>query len=1020
MNVWSRRAAMGCLASFLLAAGAAVAAGQQGGDGAISGRVIDAATGRPLADASVVLVGTTRGARTSADGMYRIGGVAAGVVQLRLQRLGYASMTQTVTVTPGQTAAADFSATASATTLQEVVSTVTGQQRRIELGNTVPVIEVSKVLNETPPINFGTLLAGRAANVEVQQGAATGAGTRIRIRGATSLSLNNDPVFFVDGARIESAASSLSTGVGGTTPSRINDLVPAEFESVEIIKGPSAATLYGTNAANGVVNITTKRGRTGPPKWSAWAELGTLSDVTAYPDAYYYFGRSRATGAPQQCFLATIAAGTCIGDSLSRFNPLLDPVRRPFATGQRRVYGVQLSGGSDAARYFLSATSEGQEGVFRMPAYERARLELERGAAVPDEQIIPNALKRTSLRANVSMSPTAKTDITVATQLVLGDLRLPYTDNAVIGLFSNALGGPGRTDLKSSVGVPLYGYRQIPPGDTYSHTTTQSVNRFIGSAQGSYRPTEWLSTRATVGLDFAERRDLQVQALGSGPHVFGLDQGTATDNRAELFQYTADAGATATFSLSPVLRSKTSVGVQYYQHVSDEGLLHGEQLGPGIPRVTSAAVKNGEQIYGADKTIGGYFEQTVTYAERLFLTAAMRGDGNSAFGQDFKAVYYPKVSASWLVSEESFFPRSSVLSEARLRAAYGQSGQQPISRAALAYFTPLDAVINGQVIPGLTVGSLGNPSLKPERSSETEFGADIGFWENRYNLELTHYSKRTQDALIARLLPPSFGGPQSAFENLGAVRNSGDEIVLRGTPVRRAALGVDFALSYARNTNLLLKLGDGIPPIIGTTIQEREGYPLFGYWARPYTFADRNGNGIIEPSEVTIADSAIFVGKSQPAREVTLSGGIDLFDKHVRIAALFNHKGGHKLLNGSQRIRCQSRNNCREASDPSAPLELQARAIAARVANFTQYGFMEDADFTKLREASITFIAPARWAARLNATSASLTVSGRNLRTWTSYTGLDPESSYGQTDIPSDFQTLPSPRYFIVRLNLGL
>jgi len=296
-------------------------------------------------------------------------------------------------------------------------------------------------------------------------------------------------------------------------------------------------------------------------------------------------------------------------------------------------------------------------------------------------------------------------------------------------------------------------------------------------------------------------------------------------------------------------------------------------------------------------------------------------------------------------------------------------------------------------------------------------------FDTRVSLALTAYKKRTKDALIERILPPSAGVSAVRFENLGSVRNSGLEASLRGQLLRTRQVGFDATLNYAHNNNKLLSLG-GVPPI-GATIRQVEGYPLNGVWVRDIlSFKDINGDGIIAASEVVVSDSIRYLGRTAPRVEVSFSPGLDLFEQLVRVTANFNHRSGFLLLNSSERIRCQTNNNCRGANDINAPLAEQARTIALREHPArTQAGFWDKGDFTKLREVAITFTAPRSWSGRrsiLGAERLSLTLSGRNLKTWTRFTGIDPEEVAGpENDVQSTFQSVPPPSFYSLRLNFG-
>jgi hypothetical protein len=294
-------------------------------------------------------------------------------------------------------------------------------------------------------------------------------------------------------------------------------------------------------------------------------------------------------------------------------------------------------------------------------------------------------------------------------------------------------------------------------------------------------------------------------------------------------------------------------------------------------------------------------------------------------------------------------------------------------------------------------------------------------FERRFSLELTGYNKLTHDALISRPVPGSVGASGSRFENIGGVQNKGFEVSVNAKPVQTRMLGFDIGWSSSWNDNKLTNIG-GVPPIVySSTNRSVEGYPLFGYWARPYTFADKNNDGIITVDELTVGDSLVYVGRVIPHVEMAFTPGFDLFNSRVRLSAQIDYKGGYISDNDTERIRCQTRNNCRGLSDKDAPLAEQARVVALRDhPSRTQFGYFESGNFTRLREVSLTFSAPKSWTTRLPGDNISLTLAGRNLHKWTSYTGIDPESNYdGQANVQSDFQTEPPPSYYTIRLNIG-
>ncbi len=367
--------------------------------GTITGQVVDAVTGRPLGSVIVLVTGTEARSNTDAQGRYTIRGVPVGPRTVTASLVGRAGQTRPVTVAAGQTATVDFRLTETATELEGiVVNAITGRaERKVESGANVTSITVADI-PQGPIRNVADVLTGRTAGVNLQGVAgSTGTSQRIRIRGANSLSLSNEPLIYVDGVLFSNSTGGL--GVGGQDFSRLNDLNPEDMESVEVLKGPAASALYGTAAANGVLLITTKRGRVGGAKWRAYAEGGTLQERTAYPDNFVtlqrnttdpnapiYFTEGANTGrinTPAYTTCNNIDAGTIVaatGQPLCRqdltlsFNPLRTPGLTPFQDGNRRKFGVSASGGTEGVTYFLSADNEDEEGVISYNTLDKTNL----------------------------------------------------------------------------------------------------------------------------------------------------------------------------------------------------------------------------------------------------------------------------------------------------------------------------------------------------------------------------------------------------------------------------------------------------------------------------------------------------------------------------------------------------------------------------------------------------------------------------------------------------------------------
>jgi TonB-linked SusC/RagA family outer membrane protein len=1039
ISIRPRNLVSSALSVALLTLTAAVAAAQ----GTLSGTVT-AAGGAPLQEARVIVVGTSLFAITGPDGKYTVRRVPAGTAEIRMIRVGYQEQKKAVRILDGQNATLDAVMATTVIQLQEVVTTATGEQRRVEIGNSVENLSVSKITETEPIRNLSDVLNSRVPGVMVQGGGQTGSGQRIRIRGVSSVSLANDPIYIIDGIRMTSNNGSATFGNGGSNFSRVGDIDPQQIENIEIVKGPSAATLYGTDAANGVIVITTKKGRAGAARWTVYAEGGVLDDRNKYPTNYTLAGHT-PTGAllltAGACPLPSVAAGTCIKDSLRTYSPILDPNATPIGLGNRNSAGVQVSGGTDVIRYFLSAGRDNEIGVFKLPDFEKARYD-SLGITPHPWTTSPNARLLNSFRGNVSSQINDKLDAAINFGYSTVDLRTSNESNNTVGIGSQAFGGPGYVDngTISIVGTPLHGYRAWTPAYTWEEKISQNVNRAILSSNLNWRPLSWLQTRANVGTDFTDRVDYNLVMNSEGaPITNTYRDGFAGNGRTNLTTITADLGATANYNPARYtwLNFKTTLGTQYNNFRQDQNSATGTTLPPGAQTASAGATPGASESTTLTKTVGLFVEEVAGIRDRLYITAAVRTDQNSAFGTNFQRVYYPKVSVSWVMSDESFFPHSGLfnqISSFRPRAAYGSSGVQPGSNTANQTFATQSASIKGTDLPSEVYATVGNASLKPERSTEFESGFDSRLFGNRIQFDFTYYNKTTHDALIAAIVAPSVGiTATTQQQNLGSIKNSGVEITLGGQLLDRRQIGLDFQISSSLQTNKVASLG-GTQRQVGTTNWVAEGYPIRGLFARPILwYKDRNGDGIItynadsSKTEVYVGNDTIFRGYAEPRYLTSLTSGIDLFNRKLRIQNLFDWRSGNLWYNNTERIRCVSRQNCNGLNNPNASLQEQAMVVATlNDPSHTLDGFLQPGAFVKWRELSATLQLPEVFATKLRARNANLVFSARNLKKWTKYRGTDPESDFavgegigGASDSPSEFQTFAQPTYFVFRLNFG-
>ncbi len=1050
-----RRLAQFMATAFAILLLPAALAAQAGGT--VAGQVLDAASQAPVEGVQVMIVGTQRGTTTNAQGRYSIAGVPAGAQQVRARRVGYGAGTQPVTVVAGQTSTVNFTLAQAATQLQEVVvNAVTGQaQRREEIGTNTGSISVAD-LPKGPINNMAEVLQGRVAGVNLQSAAGTvGSSQRIRIRGANSLSLSNEPLLYVDGVLVSNGKGGIS--LGGQDYSRLNDINPEEIENVEILKGPAASAIYGSAAANGVVLISTKRGRSGAAKWGAYFEGSQSKDENTYPLNYaalsvftpgqpFYDISNGGILNTRQLFgasapynicpnylaaLAPGAAGYCTQDTVLAFDQFRDSRTSPYQTGTRAKFGVNVSGGSDALTYYVSGDKERADGVLR-----------------------PNNLDQTSLRANLNARVGSKANLSISSAYINALTNRISNDNSVFSPLINALLGPAQyipgmeSDTVESPQNRLGSYFGYNTFDQRKVNADQKVDRILLGANANYTPLAWLRLNGNAGLDFYGRTDMQtINPADKLPLALDYIVGNHYSSRGLSHLWTMNGSATGTFSPISSIVSNTTVGGSFQRSLFESN----DCYGIGIPAGTESCSATTSQFaisetHTDERTVGFFAREELAFADRLFLAGSIRADNNSGLSRDISGLsYFPSVNASWVISREDFFPKADWMNQLRLRAAFGKAGQRPGFGDAETFFAPRVTQVGGAETPALILTRTGNPALKVETTTEIEGGFDVGFLNDRVTAEYTYYNRRSKNALISRNLAPSAGLTGSVFQNLGSIRNWGNELGLNVLAIDRDRVRFNAHLTATTLKNRIEELGKGIAPIQFNRGAQahRQDFATGAFFALPIKYNDADGNGKLSRAEVSIDTSKFlvvrnldtgnmdtlrtaYVGAALPTNTQGISGELTLFNA-VTISTLFERRGGNRQLNYTEYFRCRQQagtayfSQCGALSNPDASLESQAAFLGAQFLSATPYGYIEDASFVKWRELSVRFQVPQRWASASRLLNgAAISVSGRNLHTWTKYTGLDPEineTGGGSNFTQGEFNTQPPVRTFSVRFD---
>ena len=966
--------------------------------GSVDGQVTHAGTGRALSGVQISIEGSGLGALTDASGRYQIADVPAGEVTVEAQFLGYGSSRQTIQVAAGETVTVDFVLREQALGLEEIVVTgVAGGTERRAVGHAVDRISASDISEVAPVATMSQLFSGRAPNAVVLPGSGmVGTGGVVRIRGTSSLSITSDPLIYVDGVRVTNDPRGGPGIRQGRQMNRLDDLNTEDIESVEIIKGPAAATLYGTEAANGVINIITKRGISGAPELSLTTRFGGNFLKNPSDKVPTYWGRDSETGEliSVNLYDREKAAG-----------------RNFLQTGPHQQYDLSLRGGTDALRYFASASWLDSEGI-----------------------VDYNWQERFQTRVNLEVMPIDGMRIGLNSSFLTGETRLGQAV-APDDLWTQVVWG--HIDALDS---PSRGFRAHPPEvaaipEAYSH-----VDRYTWGLTLEYSPWDWLQQRVNIGVDQTQSVNEQLyprQPEGASSPFGARGLGVKwLENRNEFYT-TADYGLTAAFQLSSELMSRSSMGFQYYSRRFDQADAIGEVFpAPTVRSIGGAATTSAFEDMTQNRTVGVYFQEQLEWRNSVFLTGALRLDDNSAFGADFDAAVYPKFSATWVLHDEPFWERSpAFVDELRLRAAYGQSGMQPDVFDAVRLYTPTTGPGDAATF---SPQSFGNPQLKPETSEEWEVGFDIGLLSDRFSLEATYYSNTTNDAIMGRILEPSRGFPGTQIVNIGQTSSWGYE--LSSTARIREAESVSWDLGFAlgRFWNEVDDVGD-IP--VGAGFQQnRPGYPIGG------TYVHRVVQGEFDPESGRVVNilcdggtgrdgvmpggSAVpcheaprlFVGPADPTWTGNLTSTLGLLGNSLRLYTMVEFRGGHHFLDGDIRAQHTSFVNSRmrnEADDPIFMAHVQQ--------NLRDDLGMVDAGFAKLREVSLTYSIPQSLSQRFGTNRATVSLAGRNLATlWVAQEEVwgqpvvDPERRSPGSESSASMQTVVPPLSSImltVRMN---
>lgn len=1021
---------------------------------AVKGKVTDN-NGQPIPGATVQIAGTSLGTTANVEGDFSLN--VSGNVKITFSAVGYSTVTREVS---SSQSIVNVSLREDQMNLDEVV--VTGSTIRAErrqLGNAITTIKADN-LEKTGSPNLVSALQGKIPGAQITQNSGDPAGgITVRLRGVKSIQGSSDPLYVIDGVIINnetSPASQLALSLGNQAPStalgtnRLADINPSDIESLNVINGAAAAAQYGSRAANGVVIITTKRGKSGAPKINFTTSfssnelrkgvfISTLGKQFGFKDLRLHtigvITPAQSAANPTMTTVGIVRDGAT---SLLASN-LVDVTRynyfdQIFRTGFGNDNTLSISGGTDRTQYFVSASYMKNEGIVKGVDFRRASLRarvdqrLNNWAKLSAGLNYSNSFSNEKANGNVFYSPINSVTIT----------------NNIYDITQRDAAGnllavePTRVNPLTTVETMKF---------------TQAVSRTIADAQLNLTPIKGLGIDWVVGVDTYGQ--LGKNYIPPYPYqaVAGLPaerypDGFAANANNNVTQFNSDINATYETELSSSLKLNAAAGFNYQFYQSDFTRASGLNTAPFIETVSGTASTTVTAGYGLDRyNLSGFFVQaTLGYKNLAFVTAAVRRDRSSKFSPSETNQTYPKLSGSFVVSDLDIWKNSSLANiwdGFKVRASYGQAGNLTGigSYSRFWQFSPVPFLGKNTIIPGAT---LANPRVRPERMDEIEVGADLSFLKSRLNLGISVYNQQIKDLVVNRELAPSTGGT-GIVNNVGTMENKGFEISLNALAVKKKDFSADFTVLYNQNRNKVLDIDQGNPLISTLTIGNSAGAPVFLIEGQPasvfYGFPyARNTDGSLlltkqnlpqremgaqnatDPTQYTVGNrvdgqpSGAFIRKviGNPNPKWTGSFSGNLTYKKLGLRFLLDAVQGFQVFNADKRTR----NNVGIGDIAEAEmLGTLPRGYVFSLVNIEEYR-VDEGGFTKLRELALTYQLPkfkgiSNW---------SVSLVGRNLISWDKYNGFDPETNAGNnSDILRgvDFGNVPIPRTYQLQLNLS-
>jgi TonB-linked SusC/RagA family outer membrane protein len=968
----------------------------------VRGIVTDSANQHPVVGAQVIALGTTRGAITDTSGAYILR-VPAGTLSLRVQRLGYAPVQRTLSVSEASEANADFRMRPVVTTLSEVQVIGYGTQDRSQVTGAVTTLQGTEIQDQ-PVAGVDAALQGRAPGVQVTQNSGEpGNGISVRIRGAASLTASNQPLYVVDGVPIQNDALTQLFPSGGQAPTSVTGIDPNEIESITILKDAASAAIYGSRGSNGVVMITTKRGAAGKAKFSIDASTGFQNAAT------------RLKLMSTQQYVTYMNEGAANDEEDAPYPALISDYANNdwqndiFRTAPVSNLHLGLSGGNDQLRYNVDGSFFTQTGVVIGSKYDRA-----------------------NGRVNVDYDATPKFSIKTSMALSRENSARIEGDNSNNGIVTNAIGNPSLYPVRNPDGSFFSPNDTIIDGNNGYLTNSVAIasldreptvtDHVLGNVEGDYHFTPKFSITGRAGADVVHLHEDQWQSpLVGGTYAEGAG-GVAKTAFNDQNRYTLESWGTYATG-SDAGSSLTIVGGGSLEFNNGaNSFVRGE--GFSSPALQYAGNATSIVSFGAGPNnpynLESYFARAnYSYKDRYLLSGSMRADGDSRFGPDNRWGYFPAISAGWLISDEGFMGNlKNKLGSLKLRGSFGETGNDNI--AAFSYLST-DASAPYGTLPGIAPNAIGNPHIRWEDTKEWDGGLDWSPFDGRISVIADYYHKTTSDLIVDR---PILGvsGYLDFFDNIGEAVNHGFEFGLNTQNFKPAksdgfSWNTDFNISF--NHNEVTKLYNN-QPVPGNNFREitrvSVGQPLGEFFVLHFKGVDPATGDAIYSDTLQNAGSPQpkfwgGLGNTIAYKNFELRGFLEFSHgaKVFNLVRIFADDGGYHFDNKYTYALNRWQHPGDITNEPRASFD------GTSDANEISDRFIEDGSYLRIQEITLSWKLPAHLLAGRGLDNAKVYISGHNLHNFTRYTGYDPDvNSNGTSNIElgTDYYAYPRARTF--------